>query len=502
MIKKIISAVTAVITAAVIIASSAYQAAAFDVYSRPIEKNIFLKQENSMNFVFLDNSGSYLTDYEVVMKNSAGVEVGRIYDNEFQTLNSSGITEAGDWTVSEKVLADIASPMIPQYIAEAMYYSDTGGPSRNLYNLHDYSANNTIDVEYMVDGENRYNIYRVFSYEPDEETAFTIPANKIGIFVDQEWADHNGSGFYQMGSDGKKKYFDNNNMINNLHVIAPKKDLSELRFGIDGIREDNISEKLVYYPQFQSKKTEYVKCIMKITDMFPREDTPIYNVRENGTVVYNAQTFNLKKETKKTTAFLTIVSGACVTVAIPDSSGNVVFYVEKNSRQMTSEIVINYYEDNKAKYRNSFRNKGYGGIVHEVVIDTPHYFLNEGIILANIPKGQYILELKSLYGDTVISEPFPIEIKENDQIQYSTISFKTYEELPKGDVDANNIVNSSDASNILAEYAALSTGKATIFTSVQKNAADVNYDGKIDSTDASKVLEHYANIATGGTGTL
>ncbi|GEM_PF-6284076 len=67
-----------------------------------------------------------------------------------------------------------------------------------------------------------------------------------------------------------------------------------------------------------------------------------------------------------------------------------------------------------------------------------------------------------------------------------------------GDLDGNEIINASDASLVLSEYAALSTGKESILTLEQKNISDINNDGFIDSVDASKILSYYAYQSAGG----
>lgn len=71
------------------------------------------------------------------------------------------------------------------------------------------------------------------------------------------------------------------------------------------------------------------------------------------------------------------------------------------------------------------------------------------------------------------------------------------EESILGDVSPDGVINSSDASLILAEYSMISVGKESILTKEQAKAADVNRDGQIDSTDASWVLAHYSAISTG-----
>lgn len=79
---------------------------------------------------------------------------------------------------------------------------------------------------------------------------------------------------------------------------------------------------------------------------------------------------------------------------------------------------------------------------------------------------------------------------------------KPSEALPLGDINGDSTVDASDASNVLAVYALVSTGKESELTEAQIATADVNKDGSIDASDASLILAYYAYISTGGTGTL
>lgn len=67
-----------------------------------------------------------------------------------------------------------------------------------------------------------------------------------------------------------------------------------------------------------------------------------------------------------------------------------------------------------------------------------------------------------------------------------------------GDIDGNGVVDSADATAVLAEYSLMSTGEDGEFTPQQKAAADVNGDRIIDSNDASKILAYYSINSTGG----
>ncbi|MCQ2491266.1 MAG: Ig-like domain-containing protein [Ruminococcus sp.] len=66
-----------------------------------------------------------------------------------------------------------------------------------------------------------------------------------------------------------------------------------------------------------------------------------------------------------------------------------------------------------------------------------------------------------------------------------------------GDTSGEGFIDSKDASEILAEYSRLSTGKGT-FTGSRAKAADVNGDGRINASDASDVLKYYSYVSTGG----
>ncbi|MBR2283970.1 MAG: hypothetical protein IJ874_06075 [Ruminococcus sp.] len=69
--------------------------------------------------------------------------------------------------------------------------------------------------------------------------------------------------------------------------------------------------------------------------------------------------------------------------------------------------------------------------------------------------------------------------------------------LLKGDVDGDRMVSAADASLVLQEYAALSTGDKSILTEDQSLVADVTGDSLIGSDDASWILSYYSMAATG-----
>ncbi len=70
-----------------------------------------------------------------------------------------------------------------------------------------------------------------------------------------------------------------------------------------------------------------------------------------------------------------------------------------------------------------------------------------------------------------------------------------------GDLNADGMVDSRDASLILAEYSKVSAGAAPSLTPAQKKAADVDDSSMVDSKDASYVLGYYSYLSAGGAAT-
>lgn len=67
----------------------------------------------------------------------------------------------------------------------------------------------------------------------------------------------------------------------------------------------------------------------------------------------------------------------------------------------------------------------------------------------------------------------------------------------RGDANCNGSVDSSDASAVLAYYAAVSTGSRPDMTLSQLYGCDFNEDNIIDASDASGILNYYAMKSTG-----
>lgn len=59
----------------------------------------------------------------------------------------------------------------------------------------------------------------------------------------------------------------------------------------------------------------------------------------------------------------------------------------------------------------------------------------------------------------------------------------------------DGFVNAVDASEVLAEYARVSSQQGRTFDDKTFMAADVDHNGLVDAVDASKILSYYAYVS-------
>lgn len=69
---------------------------------------------------------------------------------------------------------------------------------------------------------------------------------------------------------------------------------------------------------------------------------------------------------------------------------------------------------------------------------------------------------------------------------------------PLGDVNNDGLVDANDATLVLMEYSALSTGQGSTFDVAQANSADVDMDELTNAVDATHILSYYAYLSTSG----
>ena len=86
----------------------------------------------------------------------------------------------------------------------------------------------------------------------------------------------------------------------------------------------------------------------------------------------------------------------------------------------------------------------------------------------------------------------------NEIAEKNGFSLYSYDKIfDFGDVNGDGLIDSVDASAVLAEYARLSTSdKYGIFSAGQKIAGDIDKNGRIDSVDTSILLSYYAYKST------
>jgi hypothetical protein len=99
------------------------------------------------------------------------------------------------------------------------------------------------------------------------------------------------------------------------------------------------------------------------------------------------------------------------------------------------------------------------------------------------------LEIVNTNGVNVTSNAAiqPVEIKVTDSL---TPNY--------GDINLDGVVDASDASMALVEYASMSTGDGTTLNAQQALNGDGNFDGTVNSSDASDILSYYAHVQTSG----
>lgn len=70
------------------------------------------------------------------------------------------------------------------------------------------------------------------------------------------------------------------------------------------------------------------------------------------------------------------------------------------------------------------------------------------------------------------------------------------------DLNADNVINATDAALLLSAAASYGAGGGSGMTAEQEIAADVNQDGAFDALDAALVLQYAAYAGAGGTLTI
>ncbi len=464
-------------------------------------KFIVLNRGNTVNFSCTDSNGAVMEYYSATIRNSAGQTVGIFTkthkggDEYFYKDNSmvSSINDNIEWEVPMKTFGDLVSPHMPVMASD--YTVNTSPQSSISYYVYEkYDPNVKVVLSGKYESAECEQM-KILATNAGETTAFTIPANKAGIFVDAKWSSREGEGYYYVG-EGSNKYFSKKDMIGKLKVISPKNPISELGIGVDS--KVGLCSSLLNNLEYQSATTEYVKWTMNLKDIFTESQNPQF--RDDGTFLFENSVCDPKKDRKTTSSVVVVSSGVCLTVALPDANGNIEFYVEKNSRKFDAEVHYRVKTNSGTVTRDgaSDTTEIIAGKEYNINIGVPNLPIT-GTNIFEVPAGKYSLEFTNLPKGYLNPGIVTFDVVESNVIQKKTVAINSAPKIALGDVNGSGTIDSSDASSILEFYARQSTGSTTLFTSEQESAADVNNDFRADASDASCILAYYSYISTGGT---
>ncbi len=506
MFKKIVS----VIASLIISASAVVNCIDFNAFSVGLggileeamnkSKFIVLNHGNMLNFTCVDSNGAAMEYYSATIRNSAGQTVGIFAkthkggDEFFYKDNSmvSSITDSFDWEVPMKTFGDLVSPYMPVMASDYTISPRPGAlTSYASYVKYDPNVNVVLSGKYeSAECEQM----KILATNAGETTAFTIPANKAGIFVDSKWSSRDGEGYYYVG-EGSNKYFSKKDMIGKLKVISPKNPISQLGIGVDS--KVGLCSSLLNDLEYQSTTTEYVKWTMNLKDIFTESDNPQF--RDDGTFLFENSVCDPKNDRKTTSSVVVVSSGVCLTVALPDANGNIEFYVEKNSRKFDAEVHYRVKTNSGTVTRDGASDckEILAGMEYIINIGVPNV-PRAGATVFDVPAGKYTLEFTNLPDGYINPGIVSFDVAETTNLQKQAVTINSAPTIALGDVNGSGTIDSSDASSILEFYARQSIGESTFFTSKQEVAADVNNDFRVDASDASCILGYYAYVSTGG----
>lgn len=144
-------------------------------------------------------------------------------------------------------------------------------------------------------------------------------------------------------------------------------------------------------------------------------------------------------------------------------------------------------------------NEGRDGVMWELRVKLPEDCKAGDVYTFEIGKSKYG-DIQPLFTNSDYDEKGKAmqEYIFGSGLDVGTVTVVEDPPYPKGDVNDDGYIDSVDASAVLAEYAAISSGNKSYFNDLQKKSADVNSDGYIDAVDASTILAYYAYISSEG----
>ena len=192
-------------------------------------------------------------------------------------------------------------------------------------------------------------------------------------------------------------------------------------------------------------------------------------------------------------AIVVIESGGVLSVPIPDAEGYVEFYVNKNTREFTTHISGMREQGSSWKYFNTDENCQ--AVQTETVTIQAVPFPTAGITISELLAGNYSIEVLSVPDGYANPGTIPVTVTNSQQVQ--TLNIVLEKAGAKGDVNANSLIDISDATLVLTHYAQTAAGMGGSLSEAQLKAGDTDGDSSITISDETAILRYYAEKAAG-----
>ncbi len=468
--------------------------------------------ENMLNVQITDKEGNPIDGINVMMTNSSGSEVVR-----WKTGSGySGYSDIGIdlYSKNSDSSYDFSEPVESFTTLAAPYTID---------DFNDYTDNVSYAGEFedyvrFKSGQKR--TLTLLAYDPNIAAATTLPANKVGMYVDWAWGFRSAESYFQI--DDQVIYL---NKVNGDTDGLPLTGILD-RYPVGKITSydlpDTVFEKLYYGVNYADLKRldtfskdfsfkpaarEYIKYRANIKDLDWGSDMfDTWTSANGGQFTYGGNVYSLSSDSDSTegkdytTSTLQIVSGMMVTAPVPDENGYIEFYVDKATRRFNAYLCGAWKKyDSPSSYGighidgtaiNEFAGYNYSIEVSAVTLP------ETGDTLMYVPAGNYTLSVTGNVPSRFIPPgSFSVNVASSQSVQNFTIVLD--EICARGDVNIDDNVNISDATLILAHYANTAASLSSGLTEVQLSAGDTDGDSSITIADATAILKYYAEKAAG-----
>ncbi len=433
--------------------------------------------ENMLNVQVTDSSQQPLNGVVMSMKNASGLEIGRfggntgIYESENFKVNTNGYFNEPWSTFAQFVQPNnLLEVETRTSIGSGIYSEYTAGESMSLCAGQSCFAD-------------------LITYPAGEQTAFTLGANQMAIYVDDAWSSVSNKGYYSIS--GTKKYFIKNNMVGKVTSLSRSNSSAfEIIVAKKGEATEHTKCKIGGF-QPCTQNTEYVLYRMHLQELCPE------NCNASGFIISDDMILDARQDTNAfgaiSSAIVVIESGGVLSVPIPDAEGYVEFYVNKNTREFTTHISGMREQGSSWKYFNTDENCQ--AVQTETVTIQAVPFPTAGITISELLAGNYSIEVLSVPDGYANPGTIPVTVTNSQQVQ--TLNIVLEKAGAKGDVNANSLIDISDATLVLTHYAQTAAGMGGSLSEAQLKAGDTDGDSSITISDATAILRYYAEKAAG-----